>query len=97
MNIYSPEVQLIANALSEIRSLLSSYLGAENDVPSEIRLAAHIAYALHNEAAGLVDGNGFDVKAALRKVMAIDNILQGTDGHRLAAAWAIESCPKPVG
>lgn len=91
MNIDSHEVQLIANALTEIRSLLSSYLGAENDGPLEVRLAAHIAYALHNEAASLVDGNGYDVNAALRKVAAIDNILQGNDGGRLASAWTTES------
>lgn len=90
MNTVSHEVQLIANALYEIRSLLSSYLGSENEAPLEVRLAAHIAYALHNEAAGLSDGSGFDVNAALRKVAAIDNILTGNDGGRLASAWAIE-------
>lgn len=90
MNTASHEVQLIANALSEIRSLLSSCLGAENEAPLEVRLAAHIPYALHNEAAGLVDGSGFDVNAALRKVAAIDNILPGNDGGRLASAWTFE-------
>lgn len=91
MNTDSHEVQLIANALSEIRSLLSSYLGSENGAPLEVRLAAHIAYALHNEAVNLIEGKRFDVNSALRKVAAIDNILPGNDGSRLASAWAIES------
>lgn len=90
MNTVSHEVQIIASALYEIRSLLSSYLGAENEAPLEVRLAAHIAYALHNEAACLVDGSGFDVNAALLKVATIDNILPGNDGVRLASAWTIE-------
>ena len=91
MNIASHEVQLIANALSEIRSLLSLYLGAENEAPLEVRLAAHIAYALHNEASGLVvDGSGFYVNSALRKVAAIDKISPGNDSGRLASAWTIE-------
>ena len=90
MNTDSHEVQLIANALSEIRSLLSSYLGSENGVPLEVRLAAHIAYALHNEAVNLIEGKRLDVNSALRKVAAIDNILPGNDGSRLASAWTIE-------
>lgn len=85
------EVQLIANALYEIRSLLSSYLGAENEAPLEVRLAAHIAYALHNEAADLADGIGFDIESALRQVAAIDNILPEKNGSRLVSAWTIES------
>ncbi|WP_229489157.1 hypothetical protein [Pseudoduganella namucuonensis] len=89
MSIDRAEVQLIANAMYEIRLLLSSYIGSENDAQLDVRVAAHLAYALHNEALALVEGKGFDVNAALRKVAAIDNILQVNEGTRLAHAWDI--------
>lgn len=79
--------QLIANALYEIRLLLSSYVGSRNDAPIDVRIAAHLAYALHNEALALSEGKGFDVASALGKIAAIDNILQVNDGTRLASAW----------
>ncbi|MQA19708.1 hypothetical protein GEV01_09340 [Rugamonas sp. FT103W] len=82
------EARLIANALYEIRLLLSPYMGSENDAPHDVRLAAHVAYALHNEAAALIDAEKFDIETALRKVAAIDNVLPGNDGDRLASTWA---------
>lgn len=75
MNNDNAEARLLANALDEIRLLLSPYLGREVDAPTEIRLAAHIAYALHNEALAIAEGRSFDMNAALRRVAAIDNTL----------------------
>lgn len=79
--------KLIANALYEIRLLLSSYLGSEKGASTEVRFAAHLAYALHNEALAIATGTGFDVNAALKKVAAIDCILGTDDGRRLANSW----------
>ena len=78
---------IIAGALHEIRLLLSPYLGSDNEAPVDVRLAAHLAHALHNEALALMAGAGFDVDAALDKVASIDGILPTEDGRRLAAAW----------
>ncbi len=91
MSIDNTESKLIANALYEIRLLLSPYLGSENDAPHDVRLAAHVAYALHDEAAALIEAERFDVETALRKVAAIDNVVPGNDGGRLAAAWATQN------
>jgi hypothetical protein len=90
MSIDNTEVRLIANALYEIRLLLNPYLGSENEAPHGVRLAAHVAYALHNEAAALVKAGKFDVAAALRKVAAIDNVVVGNEGGRLASAWTTQ-------
>lgn len=81
------QATLVANALYEIRLLLSAYLGSEIDAPANVRFAAHLAYALHNEASALAAGSGFDVNTALEKILAIDDILLTDDGKRLAAAW----------
>jgi hypothetical protein len=83
------ERKLIADALYEIGLLLRAYLGSENSAPNDVRMAAHLAYALHNEASALATGTGFDISAALKKVAAIDAILDGDDGRRLAQSWAV--------
>lgn len=81
------EARIIAGALHEIRLLLSVCLGSENEAPAEVRFAAHLAYALHNEALASIAGSGFDIDAALAKVASIDSILSTVDGRRLASAW----------
>lgn len=78
MGTDTAQVELIANALCEIRLLLSSYLGSKNDAPLDVRVAAHLAYALHNEASTLSVGGSFDVTTALaRKRSGIER-----DGHQ---------------
>jgi hypothetical protein len=85
------ETKLIASALYEIRLLLASYLGSENEAPTDVRLAAHLAYALHNEASALAVGMSFDVSTALQKIRAIDGIVGTNDGTRLATLWSTGS------
>jgi len=85
------QTKLIANALYEIRLLLSPYIGSENEAPADVRFAAHLAYALHNEAASFAAGTGFDVSFALKNVAAIDSVLGTDDGRRLAKLWSTES------
>lgn len=85
------ETKLIASALYEIRLLLAFNLGSENEAPTEVRLAAHLAYALHNEALALAAGKCFDVSTALQKVRAIDGIVGTNDGKRLATLWSTGS------
>jgi hypothetical protein len=86
MNNDNAEARLLANALYEIR-LLSPYIDNEVDAPMQVRLAAHLAYALHNEALAVTEGSSFDMHAALRRVAAIDNILQIDEAARLLASW----------
>lgn len=81
------EAKLLAHALYEIRLLLSGYIGCADKGPLEVHLAAHLAYALHNEALALIAGEGFDLETSLRKVHAIDNVLPGGEGKRYAGEW----------
>lgn len=39
------ESELLAHALYQVRVLLSSYFGSNNEGPIEVRFAAHLAYA----------------------------------------------------
>ena len=67
--------KLIALALYEIRLLLSSKLGSENDADKSTRVAAHLSYALHNEALAVIEGKDFNIEEALSKIKSIDSIL----------------------
>ena len=69
------EVQILAVALGEIGQCLRSYLASNSPADLQVRMAAHLAYALHNEALSASTGHSFDVEAALRKVAAINGVL----------------------
>lgn len=66
--------QLLALSLVEIRTLLAGYLGSTNEVSIEVRIAAHLAYALHNEAESVCKGASYDIDQARKKIAAIDTI-----------------------
>lgn len=76
------ETELLAVALHQIRILLADCLGSVNDAPLQTRIAAHLAYALHNEAETVLEGRPIDVNAALARIEAIDSLLGVQDGKR---------------
>lgn len=49
--------RIMAAAVYEIRLLLANYLGSECDADPEVRLAAHLSYALHNAALAIMNGS----------------------------------------
>jgi len=58
----------VALALYQIRVLLSGYLGSQSEGDMSVRQAAHLAYALHNEALALVEGGSFDSAGVIRRL-----------------------------
>jgi hypothetical protein len=50
----------VALALYQVRVLLSGYLGSQATGDISVRQAAHLAYALHNEALAILEGGSFD-------------------------------------
>lgn len=83
----SDQTKLLAFALYEIRVMLAGYLGSQ-DAPLDVRLAAHLAYALHNEADAVMNERTFDVEASLSRIAGIDRILDVTYGSELANRFA---------
>ena len=77
--------KLFAVALNEIRELLSGYLGSNLKEPMEVREAAHLAYALHNEAQASIDGEEININDALKKIEEIDKILGENFGGELSS------------
>lgn len=79
----SDQNKLLAKALCEIRLLLSGYVGSSVGAEMSVRVAAHIAYALHNEALAVCDGKTFDLAGAVKKIEAIDGLLDQRVSERL--------------
>ena len=75
MQVNSDQAKVMALALYEIRLLLSGYLGSENDGDMPVRQAAHLAYALHNQALAVLGDKSFDVLDAIKALKFSDTVL----------------------
>ncbi|TWO72520.1 hypothetical protein FN976_05515 [Caenimonas sedimenti] len=64
--------QILAFALYELRLLLAGHLGPDSGSEPAVRAAAHLAYALHNQALAVLEGKSFDRAQALRAIAAVD-------------------------
>jgi len=82
--MFSQEAKMLAVAIFELRIILFSSVGP--DAPYELRLAAHLAHALHNEALAVMEDRTCDVESALARIAALDQIIGGDDGNRISSA-----------
>ena len=70
------QIKMMAAAIYEIRILLSSYLGSKNEGDPSVRLAAHLSYALHNQAEEFMDGKtDFDLESAYGRIKGAEKIV----------------------
>ena len=67
--------QLLAFAVYEIRLLLSHHLGSGETLDPAVKAAAHLAYALHNQAEAILQGHTFDPEKAIEALSAVDRML----------------------
>ena len=72
------QAKILAQGIYEIRLLLAGYLGSQNAGDAAVRRAAHIAYALHNEALAITEGGTFDCAKAVDKIRAVDGMFAET-------------------
>lgn len=79
------QTKILAQAIYDIRLLLSGYLGSQNPGDIVVREAAHLAYALHNEALAILKNGTFDPADAVRKIEAVDRIFNETFAERFTA------------
>ncbi|EPM58209.1 hypothetical protein A264_17124 [Pseudomonas syringae pv. actinidiae ICMP 19071] len=85
------QTKLLALTLLEIKTLLADYLGRDVEAPMSVRVAAHMAYALHNEAEAVYNNADFEIADASLKIYAIDQILGVTDGASLLDRFNVET------
>lgn len=78
--------QILAFAVYEIRLLLAGHLGSDCSSDLAVRTAAHLAYALHNQAESVLQGHSFDPQRAIASLANVDRLLAADLQNRLAMA-----------
>lgn len=76
----------LAFVVCEIRLLLASHLGSGANGEPPVRAAAHLAYALHNEALAVMEGRSFDAQKAEAAIARVDEMLGESFATRLSEA-----------
>lgn len=66
------QAKILAFAVFELRLLLAAHLGSETDSEPSVRAAAHLAYALHNQALAVLEGGSFDPITAVEAIAQVD-------------------------
>jgi hypothetical protein len=83
--------QVLAFVVYEIRLLLANHLGSDSTSDLSIRAAAHLAYALHNQADAVLQGNSFDPQQATEALAGVDRLLATNFQARLFGAIGHEA------
>lgn len=83
--------QVLAFAVYEIRLLLANHLGSDSTSDLSIRTAAHLAYALHNQADTVLQGGTFDPQQAIAALGKVDRLLATSLLARFADATGHEA------
>ena len=82
--------RIMAAAIYEIRLLLANYLGSDCDADPDVRLAAHLSYALHNDASAIMNGNSCvdinEMKSRIRNAQEIPARIYSNGGRHLGIA-----------
>ena len=83
--------QVLAFAVYEIRLLLAHHLGSGDASDLAVKAAAHLAYALHNQADAILQGDTFDPQQAAESLSAVDRMLATNFKTRLSQAISHET------
>jgi hypothetical protein len=76
---------MFAQAIYEIRVLLAGYLGSQNTGDMSVRQAAHLAYALHNQAEAVLSGQQADFSGTHSMLRAMDDMLHSNYAKRFSS------------
>jgi hypothetical protein len=79
------QIKILAQAIYDIRILLSGYLGSQHTGETVVREAAHLAYASHNEALAILENRSFDPADAIKKIEAVDRMFHETFAEHFAS------------
>ena len=85
MSALLDEKKILAFAVYELRMLLSEHLGSEAAADPSVRAAAHLVYALHNQALAVLEGKSFSAAEAEAAIAAVDRLCGESFAPRLAA------------
>ncbi len=100
--MYTPDqIKTLAFAIYESRLLLAGHLGPNAMDERDVRNAAHLVYALHNQALAVLEDRPFDSEKAREAITKIDEMFGTTLSKRLAdlvppASPSVVSAPQPM-
>ena len=86
MSAMLDENKILAFADYELRLLLAGHLGSEAATDPAVRAAAHLAYALHNQALAVLEGKRFSASEAEAAIAAVDRLCGENFAQRLSTA-----------
>lgn len=79
------ETKILAFAVYELRLLLAGHLGSNPTSDPALRVAAHLAYALHNQALAVLEGRTFSTAEAEAAIASVDRLCGESFSQRLSA------------
>ena len=74
MSVPIDESKILAFAVYELRLLLAGHLGSAANGDPSVRAAAHLVYALHNQALAVLEGRSFNPTEALEAIARVDQM-----------------------
>lgn len=90
------QIKTLAFAIYESRVLLAGHLGSGAPGDLEVRNAAHLVYALHNQALAVLEGQPFDSEKAQMAIVRVDEMF-GTSLSTRLAEFAPSALPQVAG
>lgn len=74
MTVTIEQAKILAFAVYELRLLLAEHLGSDAKAEPSVRAAAHLSYALHNQALAVLEGKSFSPNEALKAISSVDRM-----------------------
>jgi hypothetical protein len=74
MTATTDQAKILAFAVFELRLLLAGHLGSNAVGEPSVRAAAHLAYALHNQALAVLEGRQFNPTEAIEAIARVDRM-----------------------
>jgi len=68
------QAKILAFAVYELRLLLAGNLGSDAVGEPSVRAAAHLAYALHNQALAILEDRSFNPEEAVEAISKVDQM-----------------------
>ena len=70
------QIRILAQAVYELRLLLSHHLGSNDEETKCEAISAHLAYAIHNEALAIIENRpaDFNVNEAVNKILRVEEL-----------------------
>ncbi|AMC35108.1 hypothetical protein [Janthinobacterium sp. B9-8] len=72
MTTTTDQAKILAFTVYELRLLLAKHLGSNAVGEPSVRAAAHLAYALHNQALAVLENRQFNPTEAIEAIKIVD-------------------------